>query len=389
LTDSLTGPAELRVAVDAEPLLGHRTGVGNFCYGLLSGLTDLPGDERAGLDLSAFAVTWRMRDALGPRLPRAVPLRGRPMPARPLRTAWEKGLDLPLELFLGPVDVVHGSNFVVPPTWRAARVVTVHDLVTLHYPEMCHPATLIFPDLIRRAIRQGAWVHTPSQFVADEVLSAFGADPSRVRAVASGIPPLDRGLDDSDRSPDNRPTPFARYILAVGTIEPRKDYPTLIRAFETVAGAVPDVGLVIAGAEGWGARAVYAQVAAARAADRIVRLGYVSDRQLGRLLRGSSVLAYPSRYEGFGFPPLQAMKAGIPVVATAVGSIPEVLGDGALLVPPRDADVLAGALVEVLSDEQRWSALAAAGRRRARDFTWAQCARGLLGVYREAASGRG
>ena len=359
--DSLTHPAELRVAVDAEPLLGHRTGVGNFCYGLLSGLTALPREERAGLDLSAFAVSWRMRDALVPRLPPGVPLRGRAMPARPLRTAWRKGLDLPLELFLGPVDVVHGSNFVVPPTRRAARVVTVHDLVTLHYPEMCHPSTLAFPDLIRRAIRQGAWVHTDSQFVADEVISAFGADPSRVRTVHSGIPPLKSSDDESDRRHETGPTPFARYVLAIGTIEPRKDYPTLIRSFDAVAAGVPDVGLVIAGAEGWGADAVHAEVDSARAADRIALLGYVSDRELGHLLRGSTVLAYPSRYEGFGFPPLQAMEAGIPVVATAVGSLPEVLGDGALLVAPGDADALAGALTEVLTNETRASALAAAG----------------------------
>ncbi len=148
-----------------------------------------------------------------------------------------------MEWFVGPVDVVHGTNFVVPPTRRAARVVTVHDLTTVRYPELCDRSTLGFPRWSAGPWPTGAWVHTPSQFVADEVVAEFGADPSRVRVVHHGIglpPPADPGA--SGRRPrrghrrrrpvSTSPTGADRYILAVGTVEPRKDYPGLVRAFD-------------------------------------------------------------------------------------------------------------------------------------------------------------
>ncbi len=111
------------------------------------------------------------------------------MPARPLHLAWAHLPGPAVEWFVGPVDVVHGTNFVVPPTRRAARVVTVHDLTTVRYPELCDRSTLGFPRMVRRAVSDGAWVHTPSQFVADEVVAEFGVDPGRVRVVYHGVAP--------------------------------------------------------------------------------------------------------------------------------------------------------------------------------------------------------
>ena len=173
-------------------------------------------------------------------------------------------------------------------------------------------------------------------------------------------------------------------MLAVGTIEPRKDYPLLVRAFDAVAAAHPDVALVIVGADGWGTEAFDDAVVASTARGRIVRRGYMDDTGLAAALRGAAVLAYPSRYEGFGFPPLQAMAAGIPVVATAAGAVPEVVGDGALLVPPGDGDALAARLVEALSGGEAVDALVARGRARSAEFTWERCADGLVGLYRDA-----
>lgn len=369
-------PPRLRVALDGEPLLGRRTGVGNFTLGLLEGLAAL---DR--VDLNVFAVTWRMRPELAARLPAGARLVGRPMPARPVRALWERRVEVPLEVFTGRLDVVHGTNFVVPPTWRAARVVTVHDLTPLHFPEMCQPETLVFPELIRRAVRQGAFVHTHSRFVADEVIEAFGAAPERVRVVWSGIPPLAPPATGAGPA-----IPFDRYVLAVGTVEPRKDYPGLVRAFDAVASSRPDVGLVIVGADGWGAEDFRAAVDRAAHRDRILQLGYVDDRDLTAVLRQADLLAYPSRYEGFGYPPLQAMAAGVPVVATAAGSVPEVVGDAAVLVAPGDGDALAAAMAAVLDDRDRAVGLGQAGRERAGTFSWEACARGISGIYSEAAS---
>ena len=404
----------MSVALDATPLLGERTGVGAFCAGALEAL-----GRRPELDVAGFAVSWRRRHELDHLLPSDLRSAQRPMPARPLHFAWSHLSGPPVEWFIGPVDVVHGTNYVVPPTRRAARVVTVHDLTALRYPQLCDSPSLAFPRLVRRAAASGAWVHTPSQFVAEEVVAELGIDPSRVRAVHHGIPgrdleggtqtPGDRRASDprrvdrraselrlgDQRASDPRrgdgtasvglPDGATRYVLAVGTVEPRKDYPSLVRAFDILTEKVGDVALVIAGGYGWGASALDDVLGTLRQPERIVRLGYVSPERLDRLFAGAEVVACPSVYEGFGFVPLEAMAAGVPVVATAVGAIPEVVGDGALLVAPGDVEALAAALVTALGDEGVRADLVERGRSRASSFTWDACAEGLADLYAAAA----
>jgi glycosyltransferase involved in cell wall biosynthesis len=376
--------ARLHVAVDATPLLGFPTGIGAFCEGALGAM-----GSRPGLDVTAFAVSWRRRRDIDARLPVGVAARQRAMPARPLHALWAR-IDLPpLEWFIGDADVVHGTNFVVPPTRRAASVMSVHDLTPVRHPELCDAATLAYPGLIRRALSRGAWVHTDSAYVAGEVVAAFGADPARVRVVHPGVPELPV-LDDAEAAAARAsvlPSWTERYCLAVGTAEPRKDLPGLVRAFSVVASAHPGLSLVLAGPPGWGEDALAAAVAASPVRERIVRTGWVSPRDLAALLSGATVLAYPSLYEGFGFPPLQAMRAGVPVVATGAGSLREVLGDGALLVDPGNHEELAQALDACLGDEALRDRLVAAGESRAARFTWEGCAAGLEALYREARGG--
>jgi glycosyltransferase involved in cell wall biosynthesis len=367
-------------------LLGLPTGIGVFCHGALAALA-----QRPGVDVRAYAISWRRRRLMEARLPDGVAARQRPMPARPLHALWARGNAPPLEWFIGPTDVVHGTNFLVPPTGRAAAVVSVHDLTPLHHPELCTTATLAYPGLIRRALDRGAWVHTDSAFVAREVVEAFDADPSRVRVVNPGVPDLPVVSEATVTAVLRKflPPDVERYCLAIGTAEPRKDLPGLVRAFDAAVGRQPDVALVLAGPPGWGEQALDSAVAASGARGRIVRTGWVEPADLAALLSRASVLAFPSLYEGFGFPPLQAMRAGVPVVATRAGSLPEVLGDGALLVEVGDHDGLVEALASCLGDAAVRRHLVAAGSAWSARYSWERCGDGLEALYRDAAAARG
>jgi glycosyltransferase involved in cell wall biosynthesis len=376
--------APLSVALDATPLLGHPTGIGAFCLGALEGL-----GSRRDLAVQAYAVSWRRRRGIDRQLPPGVTGRQRPMPARPLHALWSRGSGPPVEWFIGPVDVVHGTNFVVPPTKAAAAVVSVHDLTPLHHPELCNEATLAFPGLIRRALARGAWVQTDSSFVAGEVVEAFRADPDRVRVVNPGVPPLPPiGAGAAREAVGHLLTPGTPFVLSVGTAEPRKDLPGLVRAFDEVADHHAEVRLVLAGPPGWGDAALTSAIEAARHRSRVVQTGWVDPYLLAALFDQAAVLAYPSLYEGFGFPPLQAMRAGVPVVSTRAGSLPEIVGDGALLVEAGDHAALGEALDRALGDEALREKLVTAGRTVVERFSWDRCADGLAQLYRDAAGAR-
>ena len=366
----------LRVAVDATSLLEAKTGVGVFVDELLARL-----GSRPALDVGAFAITWRGRGRLPDELPPGVAARTRVLPAQPLRWCWRR-FDRPrLDGATGRPDVVHGPNYVVPPMRRAASVVTVHDLTPVRFPELCNADTLQYPELIRRALRRGAWVHTDSDFVRDEVVEHFAAPPERVVTVPLGV----RAVGPGDGRAGRALAGGDRYVLALGTVEPRKDLPSLVRAFDAIAATDHELRLVIAGKDGWGANALAAAIDRAANADRIVRLGYVSDDDRVALTRGALVYAYPSIYEGFGLPPLEAMSANVPVVATDAGALAETLGDGAAVVPVGDADALASALQRVTTDDAYRRDLIGRGRAVAAGWSWDRCADGLTRLYHLAA----
>ena len=245
----------MRVALDGTPLLGARTGVGEVVAGFVGALA-----ARPDVDVVAYAVTWAGRDRLAAVLPPPVTPATRPFPARLVRELWQRVPEPRVERWTGAVDVVHALNFVAPPA-RVPVMVMVHDLTFVRFPELCTRDTLRYPAAIRRALARGAHVHVPSDFVAAEVQEEFGLGAERVTRIHSGLAPTAGG----DAAAGRRLAGAERYVLALGTVEPRKNLPVLVDAFDAVAAEDPDVRLVVAGPDGWGMEAYTAAVDARRA----------------------------------------------------------------------------------------------------------------------------
>ncbi|MDQ1478057.1 MAG: hypothetical protein QOE62_3286 [Actinomycetota bacterium] len=368
------------VAIDVTPLLGARTGIGAAVAEIIVALRAL----EAGPDLVPYTLSTRARlhrDAV-PADTRFVPI-----PARILLRSWVRSDAPRIDRWLKPASVVHATNYLAPPS-RLPTVVSVYDCSFVRYPELCTPEVRAFDPVIRRAVARGATLHTGSEFVADEIEEIFGRGlraAGRLVVTPLGIPPLG---DAAEMPPAVRSTVGdAPFVVAIGTLEPRKNFAHLVGAFGEVASRHPDVRLVIAGHDGPARPEIDAAIARLPAGirSRVVLAGAVSDAGRRALLENATVLAYPSIYEGFGFPVLEAMTAGVPVVAARAGSIPEVAGDAALLFEPTNEQAIAEQIDRVLTDDATRTELIARGHDRVHAFSWDNTARALASCYRRIA----
>lgn len=366
----------MRLAVDATSLLTPRTGIGVFTSEVLRALAG-----RRDMQVSAFNTSPRGRGRgwlpsdIGDGV-HEVPGR---MPTGGVRWLWDS-LSVPrLEWLAGKADVVHGPNYRVPPTSRAASVVSVHDVSFEHGPPIGSRAGRAHGRAVRAAVRAGAWIHTDSEYVAGEVRDIYSIKPHRVVTVPLGVRLPQAGP---------HPAPGAPYVLALGAADRRKDLTTLVAAFDALASTNRDLRLIHAGPEGNASDDLAHAVDRSPHRDRILRLGWVDDGARAALLAQAAAVAYPSLYEGFGLVVLEAMAAGRPVVTTPVAAIPEVAGDVALYVEAGDADTLAGGLERVLTDQELAAELGVRGRARSAGFTWERTADGLIDLYTEASAAR-
>ena len=397
-------PAVVSVAIDEGPLHGPRTGIGNAVAWLIDALEDLadqgapfasasePESDACEGDGPASGSTAPETLELLPYLTSmrasvSAPTRRLPLPAAVAHRLWSRTGAVPMDRFLGAPDVVHGTNYVVPPT-RCPRLVTVYDCWFLEHPGDAHPDVARAGRVLRRSVADGAHVVTSSEATAERIRDLLDTD--RVTTIHLGPPPFPAA--------DAEPTPAATrvaetidgapFVLALGTVERRKDHGTLVAAFDRLAREHPSVGLVVAGGPGDASDGLAAALGRldAATANRVHVLGRIDDPTKTWLLAHAAAVAYPSLDEGFGFPVLEAQSAGVPVVASSAGSIPEVAGTGALLSAPSDVDALAANLHWAVTSETKRTDLVERGRRNLKRFSWARTARDHLALYERLSS---
>lgn len=355
----------MRIGIDMQSSVGRKTGIGQYAERLLAAL------RRLAPEHEYLRLTWGQDVAM--RTDR--------------RLRWQQWL-MPRLARMACADLLHVPGFDAP-LWKPCPVVlTVHDLIGMLFPRNLPPVSrLYWANWLPFTIRFADVVLADSECTRRDIARLLRLPPERIEVIPLGVDerfaPQSRGDIEGCRAQYALPEHF---VLYVGTIEPRKGVDILIDAFAKVARRLPH-HLVITGKRGWYWEPVSRRAAASAVGDRIHFLDYLADEDLPALYAAASVFVFPSRYEGFGLPVLEAMACGAPVVCSSASSLPEVAGQAALLVSPGQPEALAEAIEAVLDDSALREGLREKGLRRARNFTWEKTARATLRVYERVAEG--
>jgi glycosyltransferase involved in cell wall biosynthesis len=375
----------VRIALNAQLLSSaasyRAAGINRVLHQLLAELPSVPGDEQY--------LVYAPHSEANRRLLRAPRVNARltrlPVDRPPVRIAWEQTV-LPVELLREGADLLHALGFVSPIAWRGRTVVTVYDLSFLRFPETFNRSNRMYlgnftPPSLRRADR----VITISEETRRDVIELCGVAPERVTPILLAADERFRpAAPDAVRAFRRRQGLPDRFVLYQGTLQPRKNVETLVRAYARLRSQGSDDHiLVLAGPRGWQYEPIFELIRQLGLEPYVTFPGFVPDDELALWYSSAAVFAFPSRYEGFGLPLLEAMACGAPVVSSSASSLPEVVGDAGVLVDPSDVEGLCSALCQLLEDEPRRQALAAAGRVRAQTFSWRRTASETVQVYRE------
>jgi len=368
----------VRVSLDATAIPARPVGAGRYVLELAGAV--------ARRDDVGLSVVARRGDGARWRAVGATRVIERAPSFRPVRLVWEQ-VGLPRVVRELGVDVHHAPHYTMPERAPVPTVVTIHDMTFFDHPEWHERTKAPF---FRRAIRVAV-----ERAAALVCVSAVTAERLRARLAPSApINVIPHGVDHSrfrpEPSPDDEDALRALgvqppYVAFLGTLEPRKDVPTLIAAFDRIAGDRPALSLVIAGRDGWGVKQVNEAISRAAHHDRIRRVGYVHDTAVPALLRHAAAVAYPSLDEGFGLPALEALACGAPLVTTKATAMAEVTGDAALLIPPGDPDALADALDALTAGGPDVDTLRRRGPDVASAYTWEKSAAAHAAVYHAVA----
>lgn len=367
----------MRIGLDGIPLCTPKTGIGHYTLELARALATIDPDDEFEL-IAPFAFN-------SSSLKEDLPANLRKVETRRRKFWWAAGL--PLYMRRSATSLFHGTNYEIPLWSRCPTILSIHDLSLRLYPEthlnqLVRRARFRLPLMARAATK----IITATEYMKKEIAAHLKVDPAKI-AVTPYAPrrtfgPLSRSETDETRT---RLGIEENFILFVGTIEPRKNLVALLRAFAEVLRATDlRPQLVIAGQEGWLTGETMNYIESEGLVNRVKFTGYITDEDLRALYASCSVCVYPSLYEGFGLPPLEAMACGAPVIASNVPSLSEAVGQGALLVPPTDVQQLADAIVEMLRDEAKRAHFSRTGLQHASQFTWERTAKLTLDVYKKA-----
>jgi alpha-1,3-rhamnosyl/mannosyltransferase len=378
----------MRVAFNATALLSPLTGIGQYGFQLAKNLATLP-----GLDLDYFyGAFWDNNlkdDGVTGSAAAALPWLRRHIPYSYELRRWVQNNRFARYAKPSRFDLYHEPN-ILPLRFDGPTVVTVHDLSWIRYPET-HPVERVraMNRYFEAGLEQASAVITDAQSVKQELLETFGLSPDFVTAIPLGVDATFAPQDaaQSRYARDKHGLAHGRYFLAVGTLEPRKNLSTALLAYQQLpADLRAQYPLVLIGMKGWHTSALERQMAPLLQAGQVRQLGYVSRADLVSLMAGARALIYPSVYEGFGLPPLEAMACATPVICSNASSLPEVVGDAGIMVDAMDDVALSLAMRRLADDEACWLELKHRSLRRAQQFTWAACADKTLAVYQSIVS---
>lgn len=378
----------MRVAMNATALLSPLTGIGQYTFQLAQALVRRSTD----VDLSLFYAAMWSKEVRQQPLPNIGVLKT--FIKRMVPFAYELRHSISQSKFSGGVrefspDVYHEPNFLAFKCDRPS-VITVHDLSWLRFPHT-HPKERVraMDRYFEPGLRRASIVLTDSEFVRGEVLDMFGLPADRVIAVPLGVESLfhPRNEEQCRAVLSAQSLEYGQYLLAVGTLEPRKNLAVALEAFSRLPSSVRKRNpLVLVGMKGWHTSAMERQMAAMVEAGEVRVLGYLAREDLAVITAGARAMIYPSVYEGFGLPPLEAMACRVPAIVSNVSSLPEVVGDTGLLIDPQDVVGATTAMMQLLEDAALRDELAAKALARSSRFSWERCADGTLEGYRRALS---
>lgn len=366
----------MKICIDIQAAVAQGAGVGRYVRELAEHLNNL-----AEADCLTFFYFDFMRRGLSAPLANSRAVRW--CPGRIAQSCWKRLGWPPFNWFAGAFDLYHFPNFIIPPFGKGKCVVSIHDASFLRYPEFTESGNLAYlRTAIEKTVRRADAIITISHFSASELAFFFPEAREKTHVIYPGIVEHMASTSFLQGGDKIRQTKRLRrpYILTVGTLEPRKNIEFLIQVFETMNEFRGE--LVIVGRRGWKYEAIIDRLRSSPRAADIRLIENVADRELPAIYAGAEIFVFPTFYEGFGFPPLEAFACGVPVLSSGAGALKEVLGDGALLIDDYDAVRWARAAELLINDKKVRQLFVEKGRRQVSRYTWTETARQTMALYR-------